>query len=65
MPALPDLLKSVLLVVVAYLLKLGLAAIGVQIDEALFNTIVAAIVAYLLTLVGYAAGNKVAPRFFK
>jgi hypothetical protein len=60
-----ELLKSVLTVIVAFLLKLGLQAIGVEIDSALFNTIVAAIVIYFLTLAGYGVGNKFAPRFFK
>ncbi len=48
-----DLVRSVLLVLVAYLLTAGLALIGVEIDPELFNTIVAAIVAVLLTLFGY------------
>lgn len=46
-----ELLKPVLVVVIGYLLKLGLGLIGVQIDEALFNTLVVAIVTYLLGLI--------------
>ncbi len=45
-----DLLRSVLIVVVGFLLQLGLKAIGVEIDPALFNTLVTAIVATLLGL---------------
>lgn len=47
-----DLLQAALVLVVSYGLKWLLALIGVTIDEALFNTIVAAIVAYLLALFG-------------
>jgi uncharacterized protein YacL len=50
---LSDLIKSVLVVVVAFLLKLALSAIGVEIDPVLFNTIVASIVTALLALMGY------------
>lgn len=53
------LLKSVLVVVVAWLLKLFFAAIGVEIDPVLFNTIVAAIVAWLLALVIHNTGQNV------
>lgn len=48
-----ELLKSALTLVVAYLLKLALAALGVEIDEVTFNTIVASIVVWLLTQLGY------------
>jgi hypothetical protein len=45
------LFKAVLVVVVGWLLKLFLSAIGVEIDPVLFNTLVAAIVAWILALV--------------
>jgi hypothetical protein len=47
-----SLLRPVLVIVVGFLLRLALAAIGVEIDEAIFNTIVAAIVTYFLALIG-------------
>jgi hypothetical protein len=59
-----ELLKSVLLVVVSYALKLALAALGVQIDDVLFNTIVAAVVAYVLSLLGLGIAAKFAPKYF-
>ena len=45
-----SLLKPVLVLLLGYLLRLGLVAIGVQLDEAVFNSIVAAIAAYLLAV---------------
>ena len=60
-----ELLKSVLVLVVAFLLKLGLQAIGVEIDEVTYNTIVTAIVAYLLALLGVETAARIAPRYFK
>jgi len=51
---LSDLIKSVLVLVVAYLVKLGLAAINVVVDEGTFNAIVAGIVTLLLALFGHA-----------
>jgi Kef-type K+ transport system membrane component KefB len=47
-----DLLKAALTLVVGFLLQLFFKAIGVEIDPALFNTIVAAIVLWFLTLFG-------------
>lgn len=47
-----ELLKAALVLVVSFALRWLLSQIGVQIDEALFNTFVAAIVAYLLALFG-------------
>lgn len=51
-----SLLKPVLVLLLGYLLRLGLVAIGVQLDEAAFNSIVAAIAAYLLALLGLEGG---------
>lgn len=47
-----ELLKAALTLVIGFLLKLALAAIGVVIDPVLFNTLVAAIVLWILTQLG-------------
>jgi hypothetical protein len=47
-----NLLASVLTVLVSFLVRWFFAAIGVEIDEALFNTIVAGIVLWFLSLLG-------------
>ena len=60
-----ELLKSVLVLVIAFVLRMALTAIGVQLDEVVFNTIVAALVAYVLALVGVEAAKKAAPKTFK
>lgn len=57
------LLKSVLVVVVGWALKLLLTTIGVEIDEPLFNTLVAAIVAWFLTLFTVNTGQNVRAYF--
>lgn len=59
-----SLLKPVLVLLLGYLLRLGLVAIGVQLDEAVFNSIVAAIAAHLLALLGL-EGTVRAVGFFK
>ncbi len=58
-----ELLKAVLVPVVAVGLKFVLAAIGVEIDEVLFNTIVAGIVAYILAALGLDVAAKCAPKY--
>lgn len=60
-----ELLRSILVVVIAFLLKLFLAAIGVQIDDVLFNTLVAAIVVWILHLLGLEVAARFAPHLFK
>lgn len=62
---LSELLKSVLLIVVAFLLQLALGALGVELDEATFTAIVAAIVAYILSLLGLEAARAAFPSRFK
>jgi hypothetical protein len=62
---LPEFLKSVLLVVVAFVLKFVLAAIGVELDEEVFVAIVAAIVSYLLALFGFEGIRAAFPNRFK
>lgn len=59
-----ELLKAVLVPVVAIGLKFVLAAIGVAIDEVLFNTIVVSIVAYVLAALGLEFAAKAAPNYF-
>lgn len=60
-----ELLKAALVLVVSFLLKAGLAAIGVDIDPVLFNTLVAAIVAWILAQLGLEVAKSVAPKYFK
>ena len=47
-----ELLAPVLTIVIGYLVKVALKALKVELDEKTFNAIVAAIVVYLLTLIG-------------
>ena len=60
-----ELLKAALVLVISFALKYGLGAIGVSIDEALFNTLVSAIVAYVLALFGVEVARARAPKYFK
>jgi uncharacterized protein YacL len=60
-----ELLKSALVLVIGFVLKWFLALIGVEIDPELFNTLVAAIVTYLLALLGLEAAKAKAPKYFK
>ena len=46
-----ELLKPVLVIVVAFLLRLALTYLGVELDVEVFNTIVAAIVSVLIGLI--------------
>lgn len=57
-------LKLVLAVVIGALLRIALVAIGVEIDEALFNTIVAGIVLWIATQLGLETARRIAPRYF-
>ena len=59
-----ELLKAVLVPVVAVGLKFLLSAIGVEIDPVLFNTIVTAIVAWILAHLGLELAAKAAPKYF-
>lgn len=52
-----ELVKPVLVLLVGYLLQLALQAIGVVLDVAVFNAVVAGIAAYLLALFGLSAGK--------
>lgn len=60
-----ELLRSVLLLVVAFALRWFLALIGVEIDDVTFNTIVAAFVAWVLTQLGVEGARRAAPSTFK
>lgn len=53
-----ELIESVLLLVVALLLKIVFAAIGIEIDEVVFNTIVGAIVVWLMAKLGLGLAVK-------
>lgn len=60
-----ELLKAALTLVVGFLLKLVLTAIGVEIDPVLFNTLVSAIVVWVLIHLGVEVAKSVAPKYFK
>jgi hypothetical protein len=60
-----ELLRSVLVLIVAFLLRLALTAIGVEIDPVTFNTIVAAIVVWVLTQLGVEVARARFPNRFK
>jgi uncharacterized protein YacL len=60
-----ELLKAALVLVVSFLLRAVLTALGVDIDPELFNTIVAAIVAYVLATFGVEVARAKAPKYFK
>jgi len=60
-----ELLKAALVLVVSFALRVGLAAIGIEIDPVLFNTIVAGIVAWILAQFGVEVAKAVAPKYFK
>lgn len=59
-----ELLKAVLVPVIGVGLKFILAAIGVEIDPVLFNTIVAGIVAWVLAHLGLGLAARFAPKYF-
>jgi ribosomal protein L12E/L44/L45/RPP1/RPP2 len=60
-----ELLKSALVLVVSFALKVVLTALGVDIDPELFNTLVAAIVAWVLAQLGVEVAKAKAPKYFK
>jgi len=51
-----ELVAPVLVIVVGWLVRKAFAFLNVPLDEAVFNSIVASIVAYLLALIGVEAG---------
>lgn len=55
---LPELVTPILTIVVGWLVREALKKLNVQIDEAVYNTLVAAIVVYLLSLVGVEAAVR-------
>jgi len=59
-----ELLKSALVLLVSFAVKYVLGLIGVVLDEAVFNSIVAGLVTYFLSLLGIEAAAKFAPRYF-
>lgn len=48
-----ELLQPVLVIVIGYLLRAALRGLKVELDEGVFNGLVAAIVVYLLALLGF------------
>lgn len=60
-----EVIRGVLAIVIGAILKLALAAIGVEIDDVLFNTLVAAIVLWIMVQLGLETAKSVAPRYFK
>ena len=61
---LTELVKTVLVLVIGYVLRLAFVALGVEIDEATFNAIVLGIASYFLSLVGLEGVRKAAPKLF-
>jgi hypothetical protein len=58
MHMIPELVTPVLTVVVGWLVREALKRLKVEINEATYNSLVAAIVVYLLALVGVEAGVR-------
>ena len=52
-----EVIRGVLAILIAAGLKIVLVAIGVEIDEVLFNTLVAGFVGYLMVLLGLEGVN--------
>ena len=61
---LSELVKAALVLVIGFALKWLFGLIGFAIDEASFNALVGAIVAYFLTLFGMEGFKKAAPKLF-
>lgn len=59
-----ELLKSALVLVVSFAVKYMLVLIGVELDEAVFNSIVAGLVTYFLSLFGIGVAASFAPKYF-
>lgn len=59
-----ELLKSALVLLVSFAVKYVLGLIGVVLDEAVFNSIVAGLVTYFLSLLGIEAAARFAPNYF-
>jgi branched-subunit amino acid transport protein AzlD len=62
---LSEILAPVLTIVIGFLLRKALKSLKVDIDEKTFNTLVAAIVVYLLVLVGVDTARALAPAYFQ
>jgi hypothetical protein len=60
-----EVIRGVLAIVIGAILKLVLVAIGVEIDPILFNTLVAAIVVWIMIQLGFETAKAMAPRYFK
>ena len=53
-----EILQPVLVIVVGYLVRAALRALKVELDEGVFNSLVAAIVVYVLALLGVDAAAR-------
>ena len=53
-----ELVQPVLVLVIGYLLKLAVKALKIELEEAVFNSIVAAVVVWLLAIAGIEAGVR-------
>lgn len=60
-----ELLKAALVLLVSFAVKALLQLIGVVLDEAVFNSIVAGLVTYFLSLLGIEVAAKFAPNYFR
>lgn len=60
-----EVIRGVLAIIIGAVLKLVLVAIGVEIDDVLFNTLVAAIVLWIMVQLGLEGARAIAPRYFK
>ena len=60
-----ELLKAALVLVVSFGLRMLLQAVGVEIDDALFNTLVTAIVVWILAQFGIDAARALRVRGIK
>ena len=59
-----ELIKGALVLVVGFALKWIFALVNFPIDEATYNALLGAIVAYLLALFGLEGVKKIAPKLF-
>lgn len=59
-----EFVKSVLVLVIGFALKYVFGQIGLELDEATYNAIVGAIVAYLLAMLGMEGLHRAAPTLF-
>ena len=61
---LSELVKSALVLLASFLVRWAFTALGIEIDDATFNAIVAALVTLFLGLFGYESVKRAAPSLF-